>query len=69
MGVVLARNLTFVDHVALMALEVTGFARANLDRIWIDPFDYHKKLTEAALLLEASGMPVSIYNHQLCTLD
>lgn len=65
----LARNLTFVDHVALMALEVTGFARANLDRIWIDPFDYRKELAEAALLLEASGIPVSIYNHQLCTLD
>jgi His-Xaa-Ser system radical SAM maturase HxsC len=65
----LARNLTFVDHVALMALEVTGFARANLDRIWVDPFDYGAALTEASLLLEASGMRVSIYNHQLCTVD
>lgn len=65
----LARNLTFVDHVALMALEVTGFARANLDRIWADPFDYRSALAEAALLLEASGMRVSVYNHQLCTVD
>ena len=65
----LARNLTFVDHVALMALEVTGFARANLDRIWADPFDYRAALSEAALLLEASGMRVSVYNHQLCTVD
>lgn len=65
----LARNLTFVDHVALMALEVTGFARANLDRIWADPFDYRAALTEAALLLEASDMQVSVYNHQLCTVD
>lgn len=65
----LARNLTFADHVALMALEVTGFARANLDRIWVDPFDYRAALTEASLLLEASGMRVSIYNHQLCTVD
>lgn len=52
-----------------MALEVTGFARANLDRIWVDPFDYGAALTEASLLLEASGMRVSIYNHQLCTVD
>lgn len=65
----LARNLTFVDHVALMALEVTGFARANLDRIWADPFDYQAALAEASLLLEASGMRVSVYNHQLCTVD
>ncbi len=65
----LARNLTFVDHIALMGLEVTGFARANLDSIWIDPIDYWRELTEAALWLEASGMRVSIYNHQLCTID
>ena len=33
----LARNLTFVDHIALMGLEITGFTRANLDSLWIDP--------------------------------
>jgi len=65
----LARNLAFVDHVALMALEVTGFARANLDQIWIDPFDYRDELKQAALWLEASGLRVSVYNHQLCTVD
>jgi His-Xaa-Ser system radical SAM maturase HxsC len=29
----LVRNLTFVDHVALMGLEITGFTRANLDSL------------------------------------
>jgi hypothetical protein len=58
-----------VDHIALMALEVTGFARANLESIWIDPIDYCDELTKAALWLEASGMRVSLYNHQLCTID
>jgi MoaA/NifB/PqqE/SkfB family radical SAM enzyme len=33
----IARNLLFVDHVALMGLEITGFTRANLDDLWIDP--------------------------------
>ena len=33
----LVRNLTFVDHVAFMGLEITGFTRANLDSLWIDP--------------------------------
>src|SRR6266404_1228358 len=36
----IARNLTFVDHVALMALEMTGFAKANIDTLWIDAVDY-----------------------------
>lgn len=63
------RNLAFVDHVALMALEVTGFARANLDALWIDPFDYRNELRRAALTLRDLGLRTSVYNHQLCTLD
>jgi His-Xaa-Ser system radical SAM maturase HxsC len=65
----IARNLTFVDHVALMGLEITGFTRANLDQLWIDPADYKHELYEAATILASAGMNVSIYNHQLCLLD
>jgi hypothetical protein len=36
----IARNLPFVDHVALMGLENTGFAIANEALLWIDPMDY-----------------------------
>jgi His-Xaa-Ser system radical SAM maturase HxsC len=64
-----ARNLLFVDHVALMGLELMGFARANVDAIWIDPLDYQRELRDAALLLDRAGLTVSIYNHQLCVLD
>jgi His-Xaa-Ser system radical SAM maturase HxsC len=35
----IARNLPFVDHVALMGLENTGFAIANDALLWIDPVD------------------------------
>jgi His-Xaa-Ser system radical SAM maturase HxsC len=65
----IARNLTFVDHVALMGLEMTGFAKANIGTLWIDPYDYREELAEAALLLDDFGIRTSIYNHQLCTLD
>jgi His-Xaa-Ser system radical SAM maturase HxsC len=65
----LARNLTFVDHVALMGLEIVGFARSNLDTLWVDPADYQEQLTAAVTTLDRAGMPVSIFNHQLCTLD
>jgi His-Xaa-Ser system radical SAM maturase HxsC len=64
-----ARNLTFVDHVALMGLELAGFARANVERLWIDPLDYQRPLLDATLTLDRARMSVSIYNHQLCTLD
>jgi hypothetical protein len=34
----------------------------------VDPIDYVGQLERAAELLDAAGMTVSIYNHQLCTL-
>jgi len=64
----IARNLLFADHVALMGLEVTGFARANLDSIWIDPVDYAEELSEAVRILVQAGIRTSIYNSQLCVL-
>jgi His-Xaa-Ser system radical SAM maturase HxsC len=65
----IARNLLFVDHVALMGLEITGFTRPNLDLLWIDPFDYRDRLSEAVALLNGYGMTASVYNHQLCTVN
>ena len=63
------RNLTFCDHVALMGLEITGFTKFNLDKLWVDPKDYQNQLREAVEILDCAKIPVSIYNHQLCLLD
>jgi hypothetical protein len=65
----IARNLPFVDQVALMGLEMIGFARANMDDVWIDPVEYQPQLVEAAEILDSSGLKTMIYNHQLCLLD
>ena len=65
----IARNLPFVDHVALMGLENTGFAVANQELLWIDPVDYRKDLTEGVGILSSAGVDVSIYNLPLCLLD
>lgn len=65
----IARNLTFVDHVALMGLEIMGFTRANLPSLWIDPVDYQSELKSAVATLADHRMNVSIYNLQLCLMD
>lgn len=65
----MARNLPFVDHIALMGLENTGFAIANNDLLWIDPYDYQQALTKGIAILSAAGLRVSIYNVPLCLLD
>jgi His-Xaa-Ser system radical SAM maturase HxsC len=62
------RNLTFVEHVALMGLENIGYAPRNMELLWIDPYDYQNKLYEAVTILRQRAMNVSIYNHQLCVL-
>lgn len=64
-----ARNLPFVDHVALMGLENTGFAIANAERLWIDPIDYQSELANAVDVLVSARMNVSVYNLQRCILD
>lgn len=64
----LARNLPFIDHVALMALENTGFALANQEQLWIDPVDYQDDLAEAVQILRSARVNVSIYNLPRCVL-
>jgi hypothetical protein len=64
----IARNLPFAAHVAIMGLEMFGFTRINLDRLWIDPVEYRAELALAVETLALAGMNVSIYNHQLCTI-
>jgi His-Xaa-Ser system radical SAM maturase HxsC len=64
----IARNLPFVDHVALMGLENTGFAIANEAQLWIDPIDYRDALADAVDVLVAAEVNVSVYNLQRCVL-
>lgn len=65
----IARNFPFVAHVALMGMEPTGYAKANLDQLWVDPTLYGSLLYEAVRQLSRHRICASIYNHQLCTLD
>jgi His-Xaa-Ser system radical SAM maturase HxsC len=64
----ICRNLTFVDHVALMGLEHTGYTPRNMQELWIDPIDYQCELESAVAVFARFGIEVRIYNHQLCTL-
>ena len=69
LAVFIARNLPFVDQVALMGLEMTGLARPNSSEVWIDPAGYQSELRAATLTLASARISTMIYNHQLCVLD
>ena len=61
-------NLPFVEHIAFMGLEYTGYTIKNNEVLWIEPGDYENELEEAILYLDNIGMTVSIYNLPLCLL-
>jgi His-Xaa-Ser system radical SAM maturase HxsC len=61
-------NFPFVCQVAFMQMETIGLAESNIEKLWIDPFDYQNELREAVLLLRDRGIPSFVYNAQLCIL-
>lgn len=61
-------NFPFVAQVAFMQMETTGMAKANIEELWIDPYEYNNELREAVLMLSDRGMNPAIYNSQLCVL-
>jgi len=69
LAAMIARNFPFAFHVALMGLEPFGFVHRNVDVLWMDAAEYRDELSETVSILSAAGLPVSIYNHQLCTLN
>lgn len=64
----ITRNLPFVDHVALMGLELMGYATAREESLWVDPEHYQAVLETAVDDMACHHMDVSIYNHPLCVL-
>jgi His-Xaa-Ser system radical SAM maturase HxsC len=62
----ISRSLPFVSQVAFMGLEITGFTRANLDQLWIDPEEYQDELLKAVQIIENVGIKAKIYNLPLC---
>lgn len=64
----IARNLSFVKHVAWMGLEPMGFAKPNWKSIWAEPHEYTDTLAEAVEKLDHFGVATSVFNLPLCVL-
>lgn len=62
------KNLPFVEHIAFMGLEFIGYTPHNIEKLWIDPFDYQHLLSDSVEYLSSKGLNVSIYNTPLCLL-
>lgn len=65
----LYRNFPFAYHAALMGMEMTGFAKDNYERVWVDPYEYRYGLDKAVRILHRAALDVSVYNVPLCLLE
>ena len=61
-------ELSEVDYVSIMAMEMTGSARVNQDKVWISYVDAAQVAEDAALVLIENGIDVKLYNFPLCTV-
>ena len=61
-------ELPGVDYVSIMAMEMTGNARVNQDKVWISYVDAALVAEDAALVLIENGIDVKLYNFPLCTV-
>ncbi|KAA3618249.1 MAG: His-Xaa-Ser system radical SAM maturase HxsC [Calditrichaeota bacterium] len=61
-------NFPFVEHIALMNLENTGYTRANKDVLDFNPKEYFETFKDAVLYLDENLMNVSLYNFPLCLI-
>lgn len=62
------RNMPFISHLAIMGMEPIYQARINIERLWIDPYEYQNEMYNACRSLIRNNLPFFIYNHQLCVV-
>jgi His-Xaa-Ser system radical SAM maturase HxsC len=62
------KNLPFVVHVAFMGMEPVGYAKSNFENLHVPESEWWGGAARACKLLDAVGIPVSIYNVPLCLL-
>lgn len=58
-----------VDHVSVMAMEMTGSARVNRDEVWMPYRESFSAISGALRKMVESGVDVRLYNFPLCTVD
>lgn len=58
-----------VHHVSIMAMEMTGNARVNMNALWVPYKESFKYIKPAVELLVRSGIDVRLYNFPLCTVE
>lgn len=61
-------EMSDIEYVSIMAMEMTGSARVNQDKVWISYRKAAMVIEEAVLLLLENEIDVKLYNFPLCAV-
>lgn len=62
-------ELKGIKYVSVIAMEMTGTARTNLEKVWIPYKKSFSTISVAVRKLIENGVDVKLYNFPLCTVD
>lgn len=63
------KQLKGIEYVSIIAMEMTGTARANQEQVWITYTTSFACIANAVRTLLQSGIDVKLYNFPICTVD
>lgn len=69
MSDLIAEELSQVEYVCIMAAEMTGNARKNIEKVWLPYSEAFRKIAPAIMNLVKKGINVRLYNFPLCTVE
>ena len=58
-----------IEYVSVIAMEMTGNARLNMDKVWIPYKESFNRIEGAIRKMVENGVNVKIYNFPLCTVQ
>ncbi len=67
-ALLIVNQFSNVEYVSIIAMEMTGSARVNQEKVWISYREAAKAAIEASMILLKNGIDVKLYNFPLCTV-
>lgn len=65
----IAKEFRGVEYVSVIAMEMTGTARVNLNEVWMPYKESFSYIADGVRALIVNGIDVKLYNFPLCTVD
>ncbi len=65
----IVNEMSEISYVSIMAMEMTGSAYINRDKVWIPYREAARKIQKAIMVFIEHGIDVKLYNFPLCTVE